>query len=133
MMIICDTHALLFWADRRKRLSTTALNALEDGRKAGTLACSDISLWEISMLCRKGRLALPSGTTSAGYLELIVQALGLTVLPITSAIAARAESGMIPHGDPADRLIAATALVHGVPLITVDEKLHALQGLRCIW
>lgn len=132
-MIICDTHALLFWADRRERLSATALNALEDGRTAGTLACSDISLWEIAMLCRKGRLALPSGTTSADYMDLIVQALGLTVLAITPTIAARAESGVVPHGDPADRLIAATALVHRAPLITVDLKLHTIQGLRCIW
>ena len=134
-MVICDTHALLFWTDRRERLSATALTTLEDGRAAGTLACSAISLWEIAMLCRKGRLVLPPGVTPADYMDLIVQALGLAVLPITPAIAARAESGIIPHGDPADRLIAATALVHGVPLVTVDQQLHqfcarnpALQG-----
>ena len=132
-MIICDTHALLFWADRRERLSATALTALEDGRAARTLACSDISLWEIAMLCRKGRLALPAGTAPADYMDLIVQALGLAVLPITPLIAARAESGVITHGDPADRLIGATALVQGAPLITVDKQLHAVPGLRCIW
>jgi len=132
-MIICDTHALLFRADRRERLSATALTALADGRAAGTLACSDISLWEIAMLCRKGRLALPAGITPADYMDLIVQALGLAVLPITVAIAMRAESGVIPHGDPADQLIAATALVQGAPLIAVDQQLHAVPGLRCIW
>ena len=85
------------------------------------------------MLCRKGRLALPAGITPADYMDLIVQALGLAVLPITPVIATRAESGVIPHGDPADRLIAATALVQGAPLITVDQQLHVVPGLRCIW
>jgi len=62
-----------------------------------------------------------------------VQSLRLTVLPITPAIAARAESGIVPHGDPADRLIAATTLVYDAALITADEKLRALPNLRCVW
>ncbi|MDQ2695913.1 MAG: type II toxin-antitoxin system VapC family toxin [Pseudomonadota bacterium] len=133
MKIICDTHALLFWADQRHRLTPAALGALEAGRDADDLACSDISLWEIAILFRKGRLVLPAGHAPAQYMDDIVQSLRLSVLPITPAIAARAESGIVPHGDPADRLIAATTLVHNAALITADEKLRALPGLHCVW
>ncbi|MBS0424452.1 MAG: PIN domain-containing protein [Proteobacteria bacterium] len=55
------------------------------------------------------------------------------ILPLTPAIAELAESGIITHGNPGDQLIAATAITHQVPLITADEKLHAVPGLRCIW
>jgi hypothetical protein len=44
MKIICDTHALLFWADRRDRLSAQAFAAIENGRSTRSLACADISL-----------------------------------------------------------------------------------------
>lgn len=133
MKIICDNHALLFWADRRDRLSPRALAAMENGRSTQSLACADISLWEIAILFRKGRLRLAPDVTPADYVDTIIQALALTVLPITPAIAALAESGAVPHGDPADRLIAATAMVTEAPLVTIDEKLHALPQLRCIW
>lgn len=66
-------------------------------------------------------------------MEDIAASLELQVISITPAIAALAESGIILHGDPSDRLIAATAIAHQAPLITADEKLHALPGLRCIW
>ncbi len=132
-LIICDTNALLFWSDQRERLTPAAHAALENGGAVGNLACSDISFWEIAMLFRKGRLRLPTGTTPLGYMEDIVDALDLAVLPVVPAIAALAESGVVAHGDPGDRLIAATAIHHRAPLITADEKLRATPGLTCIW
>lgn len=133
MLTICDTNILLFWADRRDRLTIAALNALNNGRETGELACASISFWEIAMLFRKNRLVLPAQHTPTSYMEDIVTSLGLTTLPLTPAIAALAESGIITQGDPGDRLIAATALAHNAPLITADEKLRALPSLRCIW
>lgn len=133
MRTLCDTHILLFWADRRERLSRAAREALEVGCAQGQLACCGISFWEIALLFRKNRLVLPLGYTPVVYMEDLVQALGLTVLPLTPAIAGLAESGIVPHADPADRLIAATALHHQIPLITADEKLHTTRGLISIW
>lgn len=132
-MIICDTPVLLFWADRRERLSQVAREALEAGGSQGNLACCGISFWEIALLFRKNRLALPPRHTPLTYMDDIVCALGLAVVPLTPAIATLAESGIIPHPDPADRLIAATALHHRAPLITADEKLRATPGLHCLW
>jgi len=131
-LIICDTHVLLFWADRRERLSRVARKALETGGARGALACCGISFWEIALLFRKNRLVLPPGHTPVAYMDDLVCALGLTVVPLTPAIAALAESGIISHTDPADRLIAASALHHRAPLITADEKLRATPGLSCI-
>ena len=55
-MILLDTHVILFDALTPDRLSRPATQALEQGFERASLACSDISLWEISMLLRKGRL-----------------------------------------------------------------------------
>ena len=133
MLTICDTNILLFWADRRDRLTIAAQKALDNGRADGNLACAAISFWEIALLFRKNRLVLPTQHTPTSYMEDIVASLGLNIIQLTPAIAALAESGIIAHGDPGDRLIAATAIAHQAPLITADEKLRATPGLRCIW
>jgi PIN domain nuclease of toxin-antitoxin system len=133
MQLICDTHILLFWADAPGRLSNAAMQAIESGKDHGILACSGISLWEIALLFRKNRLELPANHDPLSYIEDIVKALNLTVLPITPAIATLSESGIISHGDPADRIIAATAINHKAKLITADEKLRSTIELECIW
>jgi PIN domain nuclease of toxin-antitoxin system len=133
MYAICDTHVLLFWADQPKRLSKAARTAVAHGIDAGSLACADISLWEISMLYARGRINNQAGVTAADYIRDILAAMALTVLPITAEIAELAQGSFFTHGDPADRLIAATALVHRVPLLSADEHLRVAPGLRCIW
>lgn len=133
MLAICDTHVLLFRVDRPDRLSVSAQKYLDEGMTTGELACAAISLWEIAVLFRKRRLVLPAGHTPVLYMEDIIKALGLKILPLTPAIAGLAESGIVAHKDPGDRLIAATALVYQARLITADEKLHATPGLHCIW
>ena len=133
MLTICDTHVLLFWADEPSRLSSKANAVLDLGVETGTLACSDISLWEIAMLYSRGRINNQAGISSSAYLNDILIAMGITVLPITSEIAEISQSLIFMHGDPADRIIAATALVHRAQLITADDKLRNIQGLQYIW
>ena len=133
MRIICDTHIPLFWANAPSRLSVSAAAALEKGRQDGQLAIADISLWELALLIDRGRLQLPGEVCPVDYLSRLLQALRLKVLPITADIAILSRSSLFQHGDPADRLIAATALHGGWPLITADEKLRALPDLHCIW
>lgn len=133
MLTICDTHILLFWADEPRRLSEPARAALDLGPESAKLACSDISLWEIAMLYARGRLNNRAGISSSAYTQDILISMDMTVLPITAEIAELSQSVLFMHGDPADRLIAATALAHRAPLITADEKLRAIPGLRCIW
>jgi len=133
MLTICDTNVLLFWADEPKRLTASAQAALDFGIESAGLACSDISLWEIAMLYAKDRVNNRAGITAADYIQTILTGMSMTVLPITPEIAELSQNTLFNHGDPADRLIAATALSHHAPLITADEKLLATPGLRCIW
>lgn len=130
-LIICDTHALIFWAVKPDRLSRRANAAMEEGRMAAHLACADISLWEIAMLAAKGRITPP--VEHVAFIADIVQALRLQVLSITPEIAVLAQAEWFSHGDPADRLIAATALHHKTQLITADEKLAGISGLNILW
>ena len=133
MLTICDTHILLFWADAPKRLSVKADDAVNSGSQSGTLACADISLWEIAMLYERGRINNHAGVSSGAYIQDILLALNVTVLPITAEIAELSQSNVFSHGDPADRIIAATSIVHHAALITADAKLLAVPTLRCIW
>ena len=133
MPTICDTHILLFWAHEPERLSAAARQALELGCSHGELAIADISLWELALLHERGRLVLPADVTAGFYLKQLLAALRLQVLPITTEIALLSRSSLFQHGDPADRLIGATALQLGAPLITADTQLRALPELDTLW
>jgi PIN domain nuclease of toxin-antitoxin system len=128
-LVVIDTHVLIQDVLEPKRLSAKARRALDGA--AGRLAVSDISLWEIAMLIAKGRI--DPATDAAQFISDIVESRAITVLPITPKIAVMAQSEAFPHHDPADRLIAATAIVHGAELVTADRKLHGTAGLRVIW
>jgi len=129
--IICDTHILIFWQDDPKRLSNAAQSAIETGLNDKTLACADISFWEIAMLMHSGRLR--NDISPVHYMSDLCLALSLTVLPITPEIASLSQESFFHHNDPADRLIAATAIYHNAPLITADKKLKKLEPLTVIW
>ncbi len=83
------------------------------------------------MLASKRRIILSVATEQ--FLEDLLQGLRLVVLPISPAIAVRAQASMFEHKDPADRLIAATAMELNAPLITQDRKLALLPDLRVLW
>lgn len=130
--VVCDTHALIYWSLAPKRLGAAARKAIEQAREESEVLCADISLWEIAMLADKGRLELGVVPVEE-YLDKVIAALGLTVLPISPRIVALAQSGRFVQKDPADRLIGATALVLGAPLITRDAEFSQIDGLRLIW
>ena len=131
-MILLDTCALVFDALAPERLSAEALRAIEEGENNASLACCDISLWEIAMLVAKGRL--DPGTDALSFLKLVLAARVIRPLPITPEIAGiSANDALFAHHDPADRIIAATALYHGGSLVTCDQALRAVEGLNITW
>lgn len=130
-MILLDTHVLVFDALEPKRLSRAARAALEEGADASSLACSDISLWEIALLIARQRIK--PETDAAQFLNDVIDARGIKVLPITPAIAVLSQSDEFTHGDPADRIIAATALVHRATLISADARLQKLKAVTVRW
>ncbi len=121
MTLLLDTHAVLWFTledpAMGKRSRSLAGQALEDGR----LAVSSISFWEIALLVDKGRLQ-----TDLPIPELRSQLLdtGIAELPLTGEIALLS-STLDLHPDPADRFIAATAILHQATLVTADTRLLA--------
>lgn len=130
-VVVLDTNALIYDALQPKRLTPRALRTIEAASARGDIACSDISLWEIAMLVAKNRL--DPGAELTQFLHDMIQARGLRVLPITPEIAALAQSPQFAHGDPADRIIGATALYHHARLVSTDAQLRKLKALEVVW
>jgi PIN domain nuclease of toxin-antitoxin system len=120
--VVLDTHTLLWWSAQSDRLSASALNAINE---AAVLLISPISFWEVAMLVQKGRVTLDRPT--ATWVSDFQTPEQVQIADITPAIAVRAAELVDLHGDPADRILVATAEAMGVPLVTKDDKiqLHA--------
>ena len=129
--VFCDTQVIVFCGLAPERLSPAAANRMQMGWEQNSLACADIVLWEIAMLCKRRRI--DPGTTIEEFLHYLEEGLVLTVVPINREIAVLAQADLFQHGDPADRLIAATALYYRAPLVTSDTKLRAIPELETIW
>ena len=123
-MILLDTHALIWFWHSRPPLGRAARDLIEREWQAASVAVSTITFWEAGMLREKGRVQLPA-EPSAWRASLLRE--GLVEIPVDGAIAARAGSLRDIHGDPADRLILATAL-EGHRLITADARLLEWPG-----
>jgi len=131
MLTICDTHILIYWQDAPNRLSIKAKQVLEASLDKKTVACSDISFWEISMLFKAGRLR--DDVSAEQYMNDIILTMSLTILPVTPEIAVLSQQDLFIHKDPADRLIASTAMIHKASLISADSKLQNIEPLEVIW
>ena len=131
-MIVLDTHALIWWADSSSKLSKKARQVTKAESRRRELVAAAISVFEIVTLERRGRLEFKIPV--AEWLANLRKLPELTIHPITDEIAERAGGlGEVFPGDPADRLIAATALVLGVSLVTQDTKLRGVPSLSTVW
>ena len=118
-MIVLDTHVLLWLRYGEGRLGKRARRILEDAWLAGDAAVSAISFWEIAMLHDRRRLTLLRDIESWRGALL---AEGLVEIPVDGQVGIRAARLADFHGDPADRLIVATAL-EGQRLATADRRI----------
>jgi PIN domain nuclease of toxin-antitoxin system len=126
--VVLDTHAFVWYASDRDRLSVLARAAI-DG--ADELGISAFTPWEVALLVARGKLQLGDVRE---WMRLALRLPRLVVLPFTPEIAIRAVElrGRIGK-DPADCAIVATALSHGAPLVTRDGLIQGSAVLRCIW
>jgi PIN domain nuclease of toxin-antitoxin system len=129
-MILLDTQAVAWLALEPERLSAAADAAVAAASKEGGIAIADKTLWELAMMWSKKKMELDR---PLGEFLLSVQQ-HCVVLPITAAIAERSVLfGKSFTGDPADQIIAATALVHGLALVTADKGIRKSGEVPCIW
>jgi PIN domain nuclease of toxin-antitoxin system len=131
-MILLDTHVMVYLVTEPSRLSRAAARTIRKARSGDGIAVAAITMMELATLLVRGRLRV-SGTVEA-TIERMLDMAGVTVRPITAQIAALAAQFPDSYpGDPADRLIGATALAEGMTLITRDERILASALIRSTW
>lgn len=118
-MILLDTHVLVWMDTDDPILGETTRRLVQRAWDTEDLAVSAISFWECAMLQRRERILLPT-TASVWRSDLL--AAGLRECPLDGEISILATQ-LDLHKDPADRLIAATAVVNSAILLTADERL----------
>jgi PIN domain nuclease of toxin-antitoxin system len=130
-VILVDTHVVVWLAFDQAQLSKNARAAIDDARRnSDGLAISDITLLELATLASKGRLRLNISLES--FLREIEAR--FTVLPISGRACVRALGLPAAYPkDPADRIIAGTALVEGLSLLTADRAIRRSRALTTIW
>ncbi len=131
MKYLLDTHVLDWARSADSRLSATVRGLIESA-VPGDLAISDVTLSELARHLAAGRIKV--GIPPRQWLE--AAAAGVVVLPVTPAIALRAALLDWENRDPCDRHIVATAAEHRLALLTIDEKIHGLfgvRGLKVLW
>ncbi|NTV68106.1 MAG: type II toxin-antitoxin system VapC family toxin [Chlorobaculum sp.] len=131
-VIVVDTHVIIWDALRPELLSDNATKALSQANENDGILFCEISLWEIAMLVKKGRLSL--GTSYQEFIRLVLLSKNYQLQGITPEIAELStQLSEDINNDPADRIIAATSLVMGIPLITADRNLNQADSLTTIW
>lgn len=124
-MILLDTHAALWMTEGVPVLGPTARKTIDAAITEDRLVLSAFSFWEIAMLVAKRRLTM---TVPASRYRQRTLALGVREVPFTGDIGIAAVDLTDLPGDPADRIIVATALALEATLITADERMLAWPG-----
>ena len=130
-MILLDTHVVVWLTIEPRRLPKSMGTLVAEARMRNSgVGISDFTLWELAMLTTSGQIkpAIPLGV----YLRRVEEM--FLLFPITGPIAERSMQFTENYPkDPADRLIGATALVHGVPLVTKDKGIVQSGEVNCVW
>jgi PIN domain nuclease of toxin-antitoxin system len=130
VVILLDSHVLIWAVADSRRLSKAAASAIRRARRGDGLAVSSITAYEVAWQIASGRIQ-GFGTVEASVLRFLE---GVTIRPITPEIAALATQ--FPEGyprDPADRIIGATARAEGMTLVTRDERIRRSPLLKTVW
>ncbi len=126
--VLLDTHAFLWWIADSEKLSTAALDVMEN--ESNDIAVSAASAWEIATKFRIGKL--PGCEAIALDVAGHIRRQGFEELAIGVADAERAGRLPGPHRDPFDRMLAAQALARELPFISVDPMFDGFNVIR-VW
>jgi PIN domain nuclease of toxin-antitoxin system len=124
-VILLDTHVLVWTRQGSARLGRRASRRIDGALRDGDLAVSAFSFWEIAMLSGAGRLRL---SVSVEEFRKASLGAGVREVPVDGGIAILSAQLGGMHGDPADRIIVATALAQDAVLVTADENILRIKG-----
>jgi PIN domain nuclease of toxin-antitoxin system len=128
-LIVLDTHAWIWWTGSPGRLSARARAAVE---AADALGVSAISVWELATLVAKKRLELDRDVLAWARQALALPRVSLLPLTPEIAVASCTLPAAFP-GDPADRIIVATARESAAAVVSRDARFRELPELKTIW
>lgn len=123
-IILLDTHVWLWLMNGDPSIKADALKEIQKAANDDAIKISAISVWEIAMLEARERIILSCDCRA--WVKQALAAPGISLSPLTPEIAI--ESARLPgsfHGDPADRILAATARELNATLFTRDKKIIA--------
>jgi PIN domain nuclease of toxin-antitoxin system len=120
--MLLDTHVLVWLLEGDERLAKDVVAHIEQAAQENALLVAAITPWEIAMLVAKGRLTLARDVQE--WIDEALAQPGISLVPLDPAISVACTRlpGAL-HGDPADRMLAATARHWEAILITADEQL----------
>lgn len=131
-MIVLDTHVLLWWLSSPEKLSKKASKAISEAIRQQEILISSISVLEVYMLVKKGKLELD--TLPDSWLQNVESLPFVRFIPVDNQIAAQSVAlPELSHKDPADRIIIATALNTRAKLITADKGILKYPHVQSIW
>ena len=126
MKLLLDTHIWIWSHVEPERLTPDVTKALQAPETA--LWLSPISIWEFLLLVERGRLTL--STSPDEWLDRAWSTAAWQEAVLNREVARRSRTVKVPHQDPADRFIAATAEVYELTLVTDDENLLRGRGFH---
>lgn len=125
MKLLLDTHIILWSVAQPEKLLPEVVEELES--ESNELWYSPISVWEIHLLAEKGFISLGSDIEKS--IRDIFRQIPLIEAPITLEVAIESRQVNLPHQDPADRFLAATAVVYDLTLVTADKRIIGAEGI----
>lgn len=131
--LLLDTHVWIWIVDGALReLSPAAVREIEEASRRGAVLVSTISAWEVAMLQAKGRLRLSMDVRE--WVERGLSAPGVRLAELSVDVAVDSARLTEVHGDPADRMLIATARRTGATLVTRDRRIldHGRDGLLSV-
>ena len=128
MKLLLDTHIWVWSVLAPERLSPrVARQLIHPGNE---IWLSAVSIWELRLLHDKGRVRL--APDAVGWISANLSRLNIREAPLTFEVALAVSSLNLPHNDPADGFIAATAKVFGLTLVTADEQLAKVPDISVL-
>ena len=125
LRLLLDTHIILWSLADPAKLSREVAKELES--ESNELWYSPISVWEIMLLAEKGQIAV--GSDIEASVRDMFKKIPLIEAPLNFEVALQSRLIDLPHQDPADRFLAATAKVYNLKLVTADSRLIAAAGI----